>query len=263
VAVAIQGEVGSNSARAVELLQGAVALDCHRTFAALFAAFGHSVHQAVVPWQNSIAGLVTEVADGVLQAPALRIRGEVTLAIEFVVAALPGDLALRRVLAHPVAAAQCRRFLASQPWEVVTAHDTAGAAREVLEAGDATLGALCPPSAAARYQLQVRHEGCTDAATSATRFFQLEAQATTPQADDDRSLLALGPQPSLSTALAHFGQAGIELLALHARPISASPFANTLLLEVVGGGAETMAALAPHFGASLRLLASFRVGGRP
>ncbi len=263
VAVAIQGEPGSNSARAVELLQGPVALECHRTFAALFAAFGRTVQHAVVPWQNSIAGLVTDVADGLLEAPALSIRSELTLAIEFVVAALPGTQPLKRVLAHPVAAAQCRRFLATQPWEVVTAHDTAGAAREARESGDPTLGALCPPSAAATYQLQVRHEGCTDAATSATRFFALEAQPVVPRADDDRALLALFPQRSLSTALARFAAAQLELVAVHARPIARQPFSDALVLEVSSGGEAVLAALAPHFGASLRLLGSFRAGARP
>jgi prephenate dehydratase len=263
VSVGIQGEPGSNSARAVELLLGPTSLECFHTFSELFEAFGQTLEQAVVPLQNSIVGLIGEVADGVLHAPTLSIRSQLTLPIEFVVAVLPGhEKHVKRVLVHPVAAAQCHRFLASTEWELVPCHDTAGSARLVRESKEGSIAALCPPMAAKMYSLEVIRTEVTNSPNSATRFLHIEAKATPPGPDDDRCLLALRPGGSLSQRLAQFAAAGVELLSVTSRPLPSTRFENVLLLDVAKG-AQTpeVQRLCAQLGDSLRVLGSFVAGG--
>ena len=72
-----------------------------------------SVDAAVLPIENSLHGSVAEHYDLLLQHP-VRITAESLLRIRFHLIAMPGVALgdLRRVLSHPVALAQCRRFLA-------------------------------------------------------------------------------------------------------------------------------------------------------
>src|SRR5262249_42371617 len=157
---AIQGEEGSNSAVAArELLGPSSTLLCCRSFAEAFGAVDSGAAAcAVLPIENTTAGLVQEVWDrllGFTPGPALSASAEARGRISCVAGALGAATQVRRVLAHPVAAAQCRRFLTASGYEVLPCHDTAGAARLVREAGDAAVGALCPPSAATTYSLKV------------------------------------------------------------------------------------------------------------
>lgn len=260
MAVGIQGERGSNSARAVELLKGATAaIESFRTFGQVFEALGSSVDEAVVPLQNSIAGLVTEVADGLLNATQLSIRGQVILPIEFVLAVLPGHRPhVRRVLAHPVAAAQCRQFLSTTEWEIVPCHDTAGAARLVRESREGSIAALCPPTAALMYELEVAHRGCTDTSHSATRFLLIDAKPVEARDTNDRCLLALSPAISLTAAFSFIASAGVEVIAAHSRPVPSQPFQNVLLVELdCGAASPTFELVRAALGDSMRVLGSF------
>src|SRR5689334_17129180 len=131
---AIQGEDGSNSATAARTLLGADApLAFCRRFADVFGLLDEgAAGNAVLPVEHSRAGLVQAVWDrlsGVVAGPPLSARAEARIAIEFVAACLPGATdRVRRILAHPVAAAQCGRFLDGAGLLVVPADDTAGAA---------------------------------------------------------------------------------------------------------------------------------------
>ncbi|MBW3552434.1 MAG: hypothetical protein KY466_02925 [Gemmatimonadetes bacterium] len=71
---------------------------------------------------------------------------------------IPG---LRRVLSHPIALAQCQRFLADHPSiEAVAVYDTAAAAKDVAAAGDPGTAAIASRTAAERYlQNSIDHGG--------------------------------------------------------------------------------------------------------
>jgi prephenate dehydratase len=88
--------------------------------------------------------------------------------------ALPGtriaDIGEAR--SHPVALAQCRRFLAATPGiRPVAVHDTAGAAAEVARLGDPALAAIASAEAGERYGLVSLAAGIQDRADNQTRFF--------------------------------------------------------------------------------------------
>src|SRR6185436_3293826 len=154
---AIQGENGSNSATAARMLLGDdVQFIYCDSFQSAFDALDSSASDcAVLPVENTTAGLIQPVWDrilGITPGPALAARKEARVRIGFVAAALPGHRSdIRKILAHSVAAAQCHKFLKASGWTIVPCHDTAGAARLVREAGDPTLAALCPLTAARVY----------------------------------------------------------------------------------------------------------------
>lgn len=274
--VAIQGEEGSNSASAARLLLGEkVDLLCCASFREVFANLdaGHAP-QAVLPIENTTAGLIQEVWDrllGVSPGPPLAASAEARVLISFVAACLPGaEKETRRILAHPVAAAQCRRFLANSGLEVLPCHDTAGAARLVRESGDVSLAALCPPSAARAYQLDTFATHCGDAPYTATRFFLLRPGISAPKPDDDRSILALSipDQPgSLALALSVLSMRGLNLCALHSRALPGRPGRYAFWLEIEAGAlhpayADAIAVLGA-LGTEARLLASLRAPSWP
>ena len=69
---------------------------------------------AVLPIENSTAGIVSDIYDLLVEYPHY-IVGEQELPVEHVLMALPGAKAeeIRTVISHPQALAQCRRFLDS------------------------------------------------------------------------------------------------------------------------------------------------------
>src|SRR5438445_1526396 len=78
---------------------------------------------------------------------------------------------LRRVISHPVALAQCERFLRGLAGvEVVAFYDTAGAAAEVARCRDPALGAVAGALAGRRYGLAVAAERIEDEPHNQTRF---------------------------------------------------------------------------------------------
>ncbi len=74
------------------------------------------VDGAVLPIENSLHGSVAEHYDLLLELP-VRIERESLLRIRHNVIGVPGvKLAeVRKVMSHPVALSQCRRFLAAHP----------------------------------------------------------------------------------------------------------------------------------------------------
>src|SRR5579884_3911246 len=104
---------------------------------------------------------------------ALAVVGEVVSAVRHCLLGVPGAAtgAVRRVLSHPVALAQCERFLGRLAGvEVVAFYDTAGAAAEVARRADPALAAVAGRLAARRYGLAVLAEGIEDEPHNQTRF---------------------------------------------------------------------------------------------
>src|SRR5271154_2306876 len=84
------------------------------------------VDGAVLPIENSLHGSVAEHYDLLLEQP-VRIARESLRHIRHNVIAMPGVKFedLRKVISHPVALSQCRKFLAAHPeLEAVNFYDT-------------------------------------------------------------------------------------------------------------------------------------------
>ena len=127
---------------------------------------GRSV-AAMIAIENSIEGGVSATQDALANVPNLRIVGEYLVPVTFVLVARPGvALAdVRTVAAHPVAYAQCRRWLDAN----LPAHGHLPASSNVQAAAD-LLGdnamladaAIAPPTITDHYKLGVLAEGIGD-----------------------------------------------------------------------------------------------------
>lgn len=247
--VAFQGELGAFSEEAVRAWFGG---DVEPVPCREFREVGDAVRSgrvaaALLPLENSLAGTVQPAYD-VLVEPGLTIVGEVVLPIRHFLLGLHGASlpALRRVISHPVALAQCGRFLSQHAhFDAVAVYDTAGAAREVAEGADPTLGAIASSRAAERYDLDVLAKDLQDRDDNQTRFVVIRRSDSPPLPGEDESAEGEGPRKtallvetenrpgSLVDILRPFAEEGVNLSKLESRP-GTTPWSYRFFLEFEG-----------------------------
>jgi prephenate dehydratase len=243
VKVAIQGELGSNSHMAtVEMLGNQVGLEiiaCTVSAQVLAKVVSGEVDCAVLPIENSLHGSVAEHYDLLLELP-VRIDGENLLRIRHNVIAMPGVKFqdLRKVMSHPVALSQCRRFLAwNLELEVVPFYDTAGSVKHLMAAGLRDVAGIAPGLAADVYGAEVLQAGIEDHVENYTRFHLLR-RADAPVAEnvgaDKMSLaFAIEHRPgTLVAALQRLADAGVNLTKIESRPVMGSPWEYVFYVDV-------------------------------
>lgn len=174
--VAFQGELGAFSELAVrrQWPDGAEAIPCASFPEAIAKVCSGETDFAVIPVENAIIGPVRIAQEALAEAGAAIVaRAEVRVPVHLCLMGLPGTSVeqLRRVLSHPAALAQCRRFLAQHDWiEAVPHADTAGAARDIAASNDRTQGAVASDVAASRYGLEILERFIEDMPANWTRF---------------------------------------------------------------------------------------------
>lgn len=260
--VAIQGELGSNShMAAVEMpgTQGGLEIiPCTVSAQVLAKLIAGEVDAAVLPIENSLHGSVAEHYDLLLELP-VRIERESLLRIRHNVIGMPGmKLAeLRKVMSHPVALSQCRRFLAAHPEiEVVPFYDTAGSVKHLMKAGLREVAGIAPELAAKEYGAEVLVPGVEDHAENYTRFHLLRREnAVEPEAvaEADKMSLAFAIEHrpgTLVAALERLARAGVNLTKIESRPVPGSPWEYVFYVDVRFDTAEraetALAALREH-----------------
>ena len=170
--IAYQGERGANSEIACKEAFPHLEATPHRTFEDVFNAVENGqCDLAMIPVENTIAGRVADIHH-LLPDTTLSIIGEHYLRIRFQLMALPGAKLedIKRAKSHVMALGQCRSFLREHGIEAVVAADTAGAARQVAEAGDPAVAAIAPALASDVYGLDILAENIEDADHNTTRF---------------------------------------------------------------------------------------------
>ena len=170
--IAFQGELGANSHIACRETHPELEPMPCATFEDVFqAAASGEADLAMIPVENSIAGRVADIHH-LLPTSPLTIVAEHFMPIRFQLMGLPGAKIeeIKAAHSHIMALGQCRNFLRSRGIQARTTGDTAGAAREVKEAGDRTHAAIAPRLAAEVYGLDILAENIEDAAHNTTRF---------------------------------------------------------------------------------------------
>lgn len=234
--IAYQGEPGAYSDEAVSALFSdgeAVGFPTFRlTFEALTLG---AVDAAVLPVENSSAGVVQEVSDLLWELQGLRVVREFVLPVRHCLLGWPGPV--ERALSHPQALAQCARYLHDRQIRPVAFHDTAGAARAVAEQRQPGTAAIASKAAAARYGLYVLAESIQDDSENRTRFAVIEkgppARPKTGGAGWKSSIaFVTAHRPgSLAHALDCFARRGVNLTRLDSRPIMGRPFEYRFYLD--------------------------------
>jgi prephenate dehydratase len=263
--VAIQGELGSNSHMAsLAMLSNCRDLEiiaCTVSAQVLAKVVSGEVDAAVLPIENSLHGSVAEHYDLLLELP-VQIERESLLRIRHNLIAMPGVKleGVRRVMSHPVALSQCRRFLADHPeLEVVPFYDTAGSVKHLMAAGLRDVAGIAPELAAVEYGGEVLVAGVEDHVENYTRFHLVrragEAELTDAAnvaVEDKMSVaFAIEHRPgTLVAALERLARAGVDLTKIESRPVPGSPWEYVFYVDVrfdQAGKAEAgLAALRAH-----------------
>jgi prephenate dehydratase len=242
--VAYQGERGAFSESAARRLLGdeIKGIPC-RSFEEMFESVeGGEADCCVAPMENSLAGSIHRNYDLLLQSN-LRIAGETNLRIVHNLISPPGVTldAIRRVYSHPVALAQCTRFLRSHPeMEVLPVHDTAGAVRLVMDRRESDEAGIASVGAAEIYGAQIVVAGIEDNVQNFTRFFLLTrddsiATREVPRRWKTSLVFQVANKPgALYHALGAFAMFGIDLAKIESRPIEGRPWEYAFYLDLVG-----------------------------
>jgi len=245
--IAIQGELGSNShMAAVEMLQklgGEVPLKivaCALSDEVFAKVASGAVDAAVLPIENSLYGSVAEHYDLMLEEP-VQIVGEALLRIRHNMIAAPGVKLedVRKVLSHPVALAQCRRFLAAhREFEVTPFYDTAGSVKHVVSNGLRDVAGIAPMLAATEYGGEVLVAGIEDHAQNFTRFNLMVRDNDTERWRQDSQpnkmsiAFAVEHRPgTLVGALVQLAAAGVNLTRIESRPVPGSPWEYVFFVD--------------------------------
>jgi prephenate dehydratase len=181
--------------------------------------------RAVVPIENSVEGGVNATMDELAAGSPPQIYAEVLVPVEFALLARPDTTVadVKVVGGHPVAAPQCRRWLAQHVpdarWQ--PALSNAEAARQVADFEiDA---ALAGGFAASHYDLVVLAGGINDKANAVTRFVEVgpAGPPPAPTRTDRTSVIAFlaDDHPgALMDILGQFAVRGVNLSRIESRP---------------------------------------------
>ena len=231
--VAIQGERGSNShAAAMKMLgEGVTIVPCALSVEVVERlAARDGVDTAVLPIENTLHGSVAEHYD-LLFNHDLRIEGELLLRILHNLMVMPGVTLeeVKRVLSHPVALSQCRRWLAAhRELDAVPFYDTAGSVKHMMAKGDRTTAAIASAPAAPEYGAKILEAGVEDNPENYTRFLLLKRKADAvniPQANKLSLAFSVAHRPgTLVQALQGLAEAGVDLTKIESRPVPGKPW---------------------------------------
>lgn len=177
--IAFQGEPGANSHMAChEHFPHLEALPCASFEDAFAAVHDGRAELGMIPIENSVAGRVADIHH-LLPESGLFIIGERFLRVHHQFMGLKGATldGMKKARSHVMALGQCRNFIREHKLTPEIAADTAGAAREVSEAGDASVGAIASTLAAEIYGLEVLRSDIEDADHNTTRFVVMAREA--------------------------------------------------------------------------------------
>lgn len=266
--IAFQGERGANSDIACNDVYPDMEAVPYRTFEDAFNAVeSGDCELAMIPVENTIAGRVADIHH-LLPASKLSIIAEYFLPIRFQLMALPGVKLedITRARSHIMGLGQCRRFLREHKIEAVTAADTAGAARQVAEAGDPTTAAIAPRLAAEVYGLEILAENIEDEAHNTTRFLVMSREASDIAEVQPPTVTALfftvrNVPAALYKALGGFATNGINVTKLESYMVGGSFTATQFYAEFEGHPDERSTQLALEelgfFSTELKVLGVF------
>jgi prephenate dehydratase len=229
--IAIQGEPGSFSHEAaLKLVPGAEILPCSLSAEVFAAIDDRKADAAAIPIENSLAGSVLEHFD-LLLARDVKVVRETLLRIRHNLIAIAGVAAdeIERVYSHPVALAQCRRFLAAHPrMKSIAFYDTAGSVKQLVEQNDPYAAAIASEAAARYYGAQVLQAGIEDNPENYTRFFLVRRSAEAlSNADANKLSIAFSVENrpgSLVAALTALSAQGTNLTKIESRPVPGKPW---------------------------------------
>lgn len=242
--VVFQGSEGSYSQAAMLRFFGDGANSFHvETFRDAMSAIDEgSADFAVLPIENSTAGIVSEIYDLLVEFENY-IVGEQVLPIEHCLLALPeaekGEI--QRVYSHPQSLMQCARYLQGCDWQQISMKNNAFAAKKVADEGDVTQAAIAGEHAAKVYGLKVLEKGINQSDTNSTRFIIITNQKIFRKDAGKISICFEVPHKSgsLYHMLSHFIYNNLSMTKIESRPIEDRNWEYRFFIDFEGNLADS------------------------
>ena len=192
---------------------------------------------AVLPIENSTAGIVTEIYD-LLQEYENYIVGEQVIAIEHCLLAAPGTKIsdIKRVYSHPQSLMQSARFLNAPDWQQISMQNNPFAAQKVAEEGLHDQAAIAGAHAADIYGLEILQRGINDCGSNSTRFIIVTNQKIFRKDAKKISICFEVPHESgsLYHMLSHFIYNNLNMTKIESRPIEERDWEYRFFIDFEG-----------------------------
>ncbi len=237
--VVFQGAEGAYSQMAMVKYFGEAVESFHvDTFRdAMLAIDEGSADFAVLPIENSSAGIVSEIYDLLVEFENY-IVGEQIIEIEHCVMALPGTRLsdIRTVYSHPQSLMQSSHYLAEKGWQQISMKNNAFAAKKVAQDNERTQAAVAGEGAAAIYGLEILERGVNNAKGNSTRFIIVTNQKVFAKEASKISLcFELNHESgALYHALSHMMYNGLNVTKVESRPIFGRNWEYRFFLDFEG-----------------------------
>jgi prephenate dehydratase len=237
--IAFQGELGAFSEEAIRNLDPlATPVPCREFIDVAQAVESGDADAGMLPIENTLAGSVVGSYDALTACASLHVTAETVVEIHHCVLAPRGAAiaSLATIESHPVALAQCTRWLRSHPAITArAAYDTAGAARDVALRSDPASAAIAARGAAARYDLEILASNIEDRSDNQTRFLMVARAPHAPDHDVPARTALLITTPNVPGALLRvlepLAANGINMSKLESRPAE-EPWHYRFFLEL-------------------------------
>lgn len=241
--VVFQGDEGAYSQLAMKKYFGDGVSSIHvPTFRSAMTAISEgSADYAVLPIENSTAGIVSEIYD-LLAEYENYIVAEQVISIEHCLMGVKGaDISdIRTVFSHPQSLMQSQRFLEEHDWKQISMPNNAFAARKVAGDGDKSQAAIASELAATIYGLDILEKGVNSAENNSTRFIIVTGQKV--YREDARKISICFEVPhesgSLYNCLGHFIFNGLNISKIESRPIEGRTWEYRFFLDFEGNLSE-------------------------
>ena len=209
---------------------------------AMIAIDEGSADFAVLPIENSTAGIVSEIYDLLVEFENY-IVGEQIIKIEHCLMGVPGAQLsdIKTVYSHPQSLMQSARYLNAHSWQQISMQNNAFAARKVSEEGDVSQAAIASELAAQLYHLQVLEKGVNQSSTNSTRFIIVTNQKIFLENAKKVSICFEVPHESgsLYHMLSHFIYNNLNMNRIESRPIEDRNWEYRFFIDFEGNRADS------------------------
>ena len=242
--VVFQGAEGAYSQAAMMQYFGEQIQSLHvDTFRDAMSAIDEgSADFAVLPIENSTAGIVSEIYDLLVEFENY-IVGEQILQINHCLLGVPGAKLedIQTVYSHPQSLMQSSRFLAGHDWRQISMQNNAFAAKKVADEKDRSQAAIASEHAAKVYGLEVLQQGVNQEKDNSTRFIIVTNQKIFRKDAGKVSICFELPHQSgsLYHMLSHFIYNNLNLCKIESRPIEDRSWEYRFFIDFEGNLADS------------------------
>lgn len=244
VHVVYQGIPGAYSQQATNLYFGEnVSCHCVNTFKdAMIDLSKDRADYAVLPFENSTAGIVTEVFDLIVEFDNY-IVDTFEVPVDHAILGVKGATLddIKTVYSHKQALLQSEKYLDEMGWDKVTYLNTAISAKFVADKNDKTIAAVASKQAAEIYGLDVLAEHVNQAYGNATKFIVISRRKVARR--DAKNICISFEMPnesgSLYTMLSHIIYNDLNMTMIQSRPVPDRNWEYRFYVEFEGKASQS------------------------